>query len=72
MYNEGHRRARMLGRGKVAGGIRATVARTDVANVVAALLLCIRVNRVGIVYEATVGGVDRFTVTPYVFDPTTV
>ena len=25
---------------------------------------------VGIVYEAAVGGVDRFTVTPYIADPT--
>jgi len=42
-----------------------------VANVVDAMLLDSRVKWVGIVYEATVGGVDRFTVTPYIVDPTT-
>lgn len=42
----------------------------DVANVVDAMLLDGRVKWVGIVHEAAVGGVDRFTVTPYVVDPT--
>jgi hypothetical protein len=46
------------------------VPRNDVANVVDAMLLDGRVKWVGIVYEATVGGVDRFTVTPYIVDPT--
>ena len=47
------------------------VPRTDVSNVVDAMLLDSRVKWVGIVHEATVGGVDRFTVTPYIVDPTT-
>jgi hypothetical protein len=46
------------------------VPRSDVSNVVDAMLLDSQVKRIGIVYEATVGGVDRFTVTPYVVDPT--
>ena len=46
------------------------VPRTDVSNVVDAMLLDGAVKWIGIVYEATVGGVDRFTVTPYVVDPT--
>jgi hypothetical protein len=46
------------------------VPRTDVGNVVDAMLLDSRVKWVGIVYEPAVGGVDRFTVTPYVVDPT--
>jgi hypothetical protein len=49
---------------------QSNVPRTDVANVVDALLLDSRVKWVGIVYEATVGGVDRFTVTPYIANPT--
>lgn len=48
------------------------VPRKDVANVVDAMLLDGRVKWVGIVYEFTVGGVDRFTVTPYIVDPTTI
>ena len=46
------------------------VPRNDVANVVDAMLLDSRVKWVGIVYEATVGGVDQFAVTPYIVDPT--
>ena len=46
------------------------VPRSDVANVVDAMLLDSRVKWIGIVYEYTIG-VDRFTVTPYVVDPTT-
>ena len=46
------------------------VPRNDVANVIDAMLLDDRVKWVAIVFEATVGGVDRFTVTPYVVDPT--
>ncbi|MEO8007067.1 MAG: hypothetical protein ABI728_00900 [Betaproteobacteria bacterium] len=49
---------------------QSNVPRDDVSNVVDAMLLDGRVKWVGIVYEATVGGVDRFTVTPYVVDPT--
>ena len=47
------------------------VPRNEVGNVVDAMLLDSRVRWVGIIYEATAGGVDRFTVTPYVVDPTT-
>ena len=47
------------------------VPRNDVANVVDAMLLDSGVKWIGIVYEAAVGGVDRFTVTPYIVDPTT-
>ena len=47
------------------------VPRNDVGNVVDAMLMDSRVNWIGIVYGATVGGVDRFAVTPYVVDPTT-
>ena len=50
---------------------QSNVPRTDVSNVVDAMLLDSQVKWVGIVYEAMVGGVDRFTVTPYVVDPTT-
>ena len=46
------------------------VPRTDVSNVVDAMLLDRRVKWIGIVYEATVGGVDTFTVNPYIVDPT--
>jgi len=49
---------------------QSNVPRNDVANVVDAMLLENEVKWVGIVYEATVGGVDRFTVTPYIVDPT--
>jgi len=42
-----------------------------VSNVVDAMLLDSQVKWIGIVYEEKVGGVDRFTVTPYVVDPTT-
>lgn len=47
------------------------VPRSDVANVVDAMLLDSSVRWIGIVYEATVGGADRFTITPYVVDPIT-
>ena len=50
---------------------QSNVPRTDVSNVVDAMLLDSRIKLVGIVYEETAGGVDRFTVTPYVVDPTT-
>jgi hypothetical protein len=50
---------------------QSNVPRTDVSNVVDAMLLDSAVKWIGIVYEATAGGVDRFTVTPYVVDPTT-
>jgi hypothetical protein len=46
------------------------VPRSDVANVVDAMLLDSQVKWIGIVYDATVGAVDRFTVTPYILDPT--
>ena len=46
------------------------VPRNDVSNVVDAMLLDSAVKWIGIVYESTVAGVDRFTVTPYVVDPT--
>ena len=49
---------------------QSNVPRTEVSNVVDAMLLDSRVKWVGIVYEAAVGGVDRFTVTPYITDPT--
>ena len=47
------------------------VPRNDVAQVVDAMLLDSRVKWVGTVFEASVGGVDRFTITPYIVDPTT-
>jgi hypothetical protein len=46
------------------------VPRDDVSNVVDAMLLDDRVRWVSIVFEATVGGVDRFLVTPFITDPT--
>ena len=49
---------------------QSNVPRTDVANVVDAMLFDSRVKWIGIVYEATVGGVDRFLITPYIADPT--
>ena len=49
---------------------QSNVPRNDVSNVVDAMLLDSRVKWVGIVYEATVGGNDQFTVTPYIVDPT--
>ena len=45
------------------------VPRDDVSNVVDAMLLDNQVKWVAIIYEATVGGVDRFAVTPYVMNP---
>jgi len=50
---------------------QSNVPRNDVSNVVDAMLLDSQVKWIGIVYEEKVGGVDRFTVTPYVVDPTT-
>ena len=49
---------------------QSNVPRNDVSNVVDAMLLDSHVKWVGIVYEATVGGNDQFTVTPYIVDPT--
>lgn len=49
---------------------QSNVPRTDVSGVVDAMLLDSQVKWLGIVYEATVDGVDRFTVTPYIVDPT--
>lgn len=46
------------------------VSRNDVGNVVDAMLLDDQVKWVAIVHQATIGGVDRFTVIPYVADPT--
>jgi hypothetical protein len=34
------------------------------------MLLDVRVKWIAIVFEATVNGVDQFTVTPYTSDPT--
>jgi len=49
-----------------------SVPRDDTGNVVDAMLLDARVKWIAIVFEATAAdGVDRFTVTPYVEDPTT-
>jgi hypothetical protein len=45
------------------------VLSSDVANVVDAMLLDDAVKWVAIVYENTVAGADRFTITPYVVDP---
>jgi hypothetical protein len=47
------------------------VPRSDVANVVDAMLLDSRVKWIGIIFDSVSGGVDRFTVTPYIVDPTT-
>lgn len=49
---------------------QSNVPRSDVSNVVDAMLLDGQVKWVGILYVDTVGGVDRFTVTPYIVDPT--
>jgi hypothetical protein len=49
---------------------QSNVPRTDVSNVVDAMLLDSRVKWIAIVYEGTASGVDRFTITPYVVDPT--
>jgi hypothetical protein len=46
------------------------VPRDDVGNVVDAMLLDVRVKWIAVVFEATVNGVDQFTVTPYINDPT--
>ncbi len=46
------------------------VPRNDVGNVVDSMLLDGRVKWVGVVFETMVGGVDRFTITPYIVDPT--
>ena len=47
---------------------QSNVPRNDVANVVDAMLLDSRVKWIGIVFEAAVGGGDRFIVTPYVVE----
>jgi hypothetical protein len=49
---------------------QSNVPRSDVSNVVEAMLFDRQVKWIGIVCEATVDGADRFTVTPYVVDPT--
>jgi hypothetical protein len=49
---------------------QSNVPRSDVANVVDAMLLDSRVKWIGVVYEAAIGGIDKFTVTPYIIDPT--
>ena len=46
------------------------VPRDDAGNVVDAMLLDTRVKWIAVVLEATVDGVDQFTVTPYISDPT--
>jgi hypothetical protein len=46
------------------------VPRDDASHVVDAMLLDDRVKWISIVFEKSDGGVDRFTVTPYVADPT--
>jgi hypothetical protein len=46
------------------------VPRNDVSNVVDAMLLDDRVKWVSIVFETSLGGVDRFVITPYITDPT--
>jgi len=46
------------------------VPRDDAGNVVDAMLLDARVKWIAIVFETTVNGVDQFTVTPYISDPT--
>jgi hypothetical protein len=46
------------------------VPRNDVGNVVDAMLLDSRVRWISVVYETTTGGVDRFSVSPFVNDPT--
>lgn len=46
------------------------VPRDEVGNVVDAMLLDNQVKWIAIVYETTVGGIDRFAITPYVVDPT--
>lgn len=49
---------------------QSNVPRSDVGNVVDAMLLDSQVKWIGIVYEATQAGTDRFVVTPYITDPT--
>jgi hypothetical protein len=46
------------------------VPRDDAGNVADAMLLDTRVKWIAVVFEATVDGVDQFTVTPYISDPT--
>jgi len=46
------------------------VPRDDAGDVVDAMLLDTRVRWIAIVFNATVNGVDQFTVTPYISDPT--
>jgi hypothetical protein len=47
------------------------VPRSDVGNVVEAMLLDPRVQWIAIVLEQSNGGEEEFTVTPYIEDPTT-
>ena len=46
------------------------VPRDDAGNVVDAMLLDSHVKWIAIVFDTTVNGVDQFTVTPYISDPT--
>ena len=46
------------------------VPRDDASNVVDAMLLDNRVKWISIVFEKTDNGIDRFTVTPFIADPT--
>ena len=46
------------------------VPRDDAGNVVDAMLLDPRVKWIAIVFEPAASGVDHFTVTPYISDPT--
>jgi hypothetical protein len=46
------------------------VPRDDAGNVVDAMLLDTQIKWIAVVFEATVDGVDQFTVTPYISDPT--
>jgi hypothetical protein len=46
------------------------VPRDDAGNVVDAMLLDAQVKWIAIVFDTSVNGVDQFTVTPYISDPT--
>jgi hypothetical protein len=46
------------------------VQRGDAGNVVDAMLLDPRVKWIAVVFETTANGIDQFTVTPYIADPT--
>ncbi len=45
------------------------VPRADVAGVVDSMLLDEKVRWIGIVFESSLAGVDRFEVTPYINNP---